>query len=115
MRAAPPFHFQRLIANCQTAHSGMLFFVNLVIFDLKGILCPISENVFIISSTLSCDKENRRVKERFMKKLDLATYRNKVNGCWAGKNIGGVLGAPFEAKRGVITAGLPHRFVELFS
>ncbi|MCH3998673.1 MAG: ADP-ribosylglycohydrolase family protein [Lachnospiraceae bacterium] len=36
-----------------------------------------------------------------MKKLDLATYRNKVNGCWAGKNIGGVLGAPFEAKRGV--------------
>lgn len=50
-----------------------------------------------------------------MKKLDLATYRNKVNGCWAGKNISGVLGAPFEAKRGVITAGLPHRFVELFS
>lgn len=31
MRAAPPFHFQRLIANCQTANSGMLFFVNLVI------------------------------------------------------------------------------------
>lgn len=32
-------------------------------------------------------------------KLDLATYRDKVMGCWAGKNIGGVLGAPFEGKR----------------
>ena len=29
-------------------------------------------------------------------KLDLATYKDKVMGCWAGKNIGGVLGAPFE-------------------
>lgn len=34
-----------------------------------------------------------------MKKMNLATYRDKVMGCWAGKNIGGVLGAPFEAKR----------------
>ncbi len=32
-------------------------------------------------------------------KLDLQTYRDKVMGCWAGKNIGGVLGAPFEGKR----------------
>ena len=32
-------------------------------------------------------------------KLDLATYRDKVMGCWAGKNVGGVLGAPFEGKR----------------
>jgi ADP-ribosylglycohydrolase len=31
--------------------------------------------------------------------LDFATYRDKVMGCWAGKNIGGVLGAPFEGKR----------------
>jgi ADP-ribosylglycohydrolase len=31
--------------------------------------------------------------------LDFAVYRDKVMGCWAGKNIGGVLGAPFEGKR----------------
>ncbi len=33
--------------------------------------------------------------------LDFETYRDKVMGCWAGKNIGGVLGAPFECTRGV--------------
>lgn len=33
--------------------------------------------------------------------LDFETYRDKVMGCWAGKNIGGVLGAPFEGKRGM--------------
>ncbi len=32
-------------------------------------------------------------------RLTLSEYRDKVMGCWAGKNIGGVLGAPFEAKR----------------
>jgi len=32
-------------------------------------------------------------------KLDFETYKDKVMGCWAGKNIGGVLGAPFECKR----------------
>jgi ADP-ribosylglycohydrolase len=32
-------------------------------------------------------------------RLDFATYKDKVMGCWAGKNIGGVLGAPFEGKR----------------
>ena len=32
-------------------------------------------------------------------KLDFATYRDKVMGCWAGKNIGGVLGMPFEGFR----------------
>ena len=31
--------------------------------------------------------------------LDFATYRDKVLGCWTGKNVGGVLGAPFECKR----------------
>lgn len=31
--------------------------------------------------------------------LNLETFRDKLAGCWAGKNIGGVLGAPFEAKR----------------
>ncbi|MGI5868713.1 MAG: ADP-ribosylglycohydrolase family protein [Kiritimatiellia bacterium] len=34
-----------------------------------------------------------------MKKLDFATYKDKVAGCWAGKNIGGVLGGPFEGRR----------------
>jgi ADP-ribosylglycohydrolase len=32
-------------------------------------------------------------------KINLAEYRNKVYGCWAGKNIGGTLGAPFEGKQ----------------
>lgn len=36
-----------------------------------------------------------------MKQLDLKTYRDKVMGCWTGKNIGGVLGAPFEGLRQV--------------
>ena len=31
--------------------------------------------------------------------LSLASYRDKVRGCWLGKNIGGTLGAPFEGKR----------------
>ena len=33
--------------------------------------------------------------------LDFKTYRDKVLGCWMGKNIGGVLGAPFEGSRQV--------------
>jgi len=32
-------------------------------------------------------------------KISKETYRNKVRGCWMGKNIGGTLGAPFEAVR----------------
>jgi ADP-ribosylglycohydrolase len=32
-------------------------------------------------------------------KLNLASYRDKVLGCWTGKNIGGTLGAPFEWKQ----------------
>lgn len=31
--------------------------------------------------------------------LNLETFRDKLAGCWAGKNIGGVLGEPFEAIR----------------
>ena len=31
--------------------------------------------------------------------LNLDAYRDKVLGCWTGKNIGGTLGAPFEGKR----------------
>ncbi|MGI6056095.1 MAG: ADP-ribosylglycohydrolase family protein [Bilifractor sp.] len=37
-----------------------------------------------------------------MIKMDLNTYRDKVMGCWAGKNIGGILGAPFEGIRKVV-------------
>lgn len=33
--------------------------------------------------------------------LTYQTYRDKLLGCWTGKNIGGVLGAPFEGKRQV--------------
>ena len=29
-------------------------------------------------------------------KLNQDDYRNKVLGCWLGKNVGGTLGAPFE-------------------
>jgi ADP-ribosylglycohydrolase len=32
-------------------------------------------------------------------KIDTNVYREKVLGCWMGKNIGGALGAPFEWKR----------------
>lgn len=32
-------------------------------------------------------------------KLGFEIYKDKVMGCWLGKNIGGVLGAPFEARR----------------
>lgn len=51
-----------------------------------------------------------------MKKLEFDIYRDKVKGCWAGKNIGGILGAPFEGKREInqiefyqqdLTAGPP--------
>lgn len=31
--------------------------------------------------------------------LKLTEFRDKLTGCWVGKNVGGVLGAPFEAKR----------------
>lgn len=34
--------------------------------------------------------------------ITLQKYRNKVKGCWMGKNIGGTLGAPFECSRGVM-------------
>ena len=34
--------------------------------------------------------------------LDFTIFKDKIYGCWAGKNIGGVLGAPFEGKRGLL-------------
>lgn len=34
-----------------------------------------------------------------MKTISKSEYRNKVRGCWLGKNIGGTLGAPFESVR----------------
>ena len=33
--------------------------------------------------------------------INLEEYRDKVLGCWTGKNIGGTLGAPFEWQREV--------------
>ena len=33
-----------------------------------------------------------------MLNLNLDEYRDRVYGCWTGKNIGGTLGAPFEEK-----------------
>lgn len=30
--------------------------------------------------------------------LNYKTYRNKIKGCWLGKNIGGTFGAPLEGK-----------------
>lgn len=32
-------------------------------------------------------------------KLNKTILRNKIHGCWIGKNIGGTMGAPFEGKR----------------
>lgn len=34
-------------------------------------------------------------------KLNYETLRDKILGCWQGKNAGGTLGAPFEGKRGL--------------
>ena len=33
--------------------------------------------------------------------MNIKEYKNKVRGCWLGKNIGGTLGAPFEGYRAV--------------
>ncbi len=33
--------------------------------------------------------------------LKLDTFKDKLAGCWVGKNIGGVLGEPFESMRGI--------------
>ena len=39
--------------------------------------------------------------------LKLNEFRDKLAGCWAGKNVGGVLGAPFECKgRAIEVAGV---------
>lgn len=32
-------------------------------------------------------------------KLNFTTYKDKVNACWIGKNIGGTMGTPYEGKR----------------
>lgn len=34
--------------------------------------------------------------------MNVKDFREKVEGCWMGKNIGGTLGAPFEGRRGVV-------------
>ena len=41
--------------------------------------------------------ENEKGMESLL--LDFKTFADKIKGCWRGKNIGGVLGAPFEGKR----------------
>ena len=38
-----------------------------------------------------------------MKQLEMNELRNKIKGCYTGKNIGGTFGAPFECKRQVNT------------
>ncbi|MBQ7292763.1 MAG: ADP-ribosylglycohydrolase family protein, partial [Clostridia bacterium] len=35
-------------------------------------------------------------------KLNFEKYRDKVNACWIGKNIGGTMGTPYEGKRAVL-------------
>lgn len=35
-----------------------------------------------------------------LKTMNIKQYKDKVHGCWLGKNIGGTLGAPFECIRG---------------
>jgi ADP-ribosylglycohydrolase len=35
-------------------------------------------------------------------KLSFTDYKDKLMGCWMGKNIGGTLGEPFEGRRGVM-------------
>lgn len=37
-----------------------------------------------------------------MEKLNFKQLKDKILGCWEGKNIGGVLGAPFEMHRGLV-------------
>ena len=39
-----------------------------------------------------------------MKQLEINELRNRIKGCYMGKNIGGTFGAPFECKRQVNTA-----------
>lgn len=34
-----------------------------------------------------------------MIKINFAAYRDKVNACWLGKNIGGTMGTPYESTR----------------
>ena len=33
--------------------------------------------------------------------INIKKYKDKVRGCWLGKNVGGSLGAPYECRRGV--------------
>ena len=35
-------------------------------------------------------------------KINRELYRDKVYGCWVGKNIGGTMGAPFEGRQKVL-------------
>ena len=44
-----------------------------------------------------------------MIKLGRNEYRDKVYGCWMGKNIGGTLGAPFECRTWVNCLSFYHK------
>ena len=48
--------------------------------------------------------------------LKLNELRDKLAGCWTGKNVGGVLGAPFECKRMIpnVDFYVYHRYNFLF-
>ena len=57
------------------------------------------EGVFLLSSDI-CGKNRYPAEQKgAIMELSLEKYRDKLAGCWAGKNIGGVLGAPFESHR----------------
>ena len=43
--------------------------------------------------------------------LKLNELRDKLAGCWTGKNVGGVLGAPFECKRMIPNVDFMYRIL----
>lgn len=45
-------------------------------------------------------------------RMNVKEFRNKVEGCWMGKNIGGTLGTPFEGKRGTVDIDFYTRDLE---
>jgi ADP-ribosylglycohydrolase len=45
--------------------------------------------------------QNSKERNTFRKRLDESVFRDKVLGCWLGKNAGGTLGEPWEKKFGV--------------
>jgi ADP-ribosylglycohydrolase len=54
-------------------------------------------DIFVLFYDLIIQQKLKK-KGIIMKNINIAEYRDKVLGCWTGKNIGGTLGAPFEGK-----------------